>query len=93
MASFEPAEHQGCRQCYALRARLATRESALAQLTGRLLELERGQPGGESEQRAQAAEARASAALDELERLRATKWFRWSIVPRSAWSRMRRAGP
>ncbi len=91
MASVEPTEHQGCPECDALRAQLAIREGALAQLTGRLLELERGQPGDECERRAGAAEARAAAMSEELERMRATKWFRWSSVPRSAWGRVRGA--
>lgn len=92
MASLEPTEPHDCPQCNALRAQLTTREGALAQLTGRLLELERGQPGGEFERRVQEAEARAAAMSDELERLRATKWFRWSSVPRSAWGRVRSPG-
>lgn len=58
----------------ALRAQVAARDDALARLTGRLLELERGQPGGES--------ARLAA---ELDRLRASKTFRWSAAARSVY--------
>lgn len=68
-----------------LRARVAQREEALARLTSRLLELERGQ-GNVDADRLLEAEQRAAAATAEVQRLRATKTFRWTATARGAWS-------
>jgi predicted nucleic acid-binding Zn-ribbon protein len=70
-----------------LRARVVQREEALARLTNRLVKLERGQVDGEMEPRALEAERRADVALAELERMRATKTFRWTSTARAVWRR------
>ena len=70
-----------------LRSRVAEREEALARLTSRLLQLERGEVNDEAERRAADAEQRAGAALAELQALRATKTFRWTAAARAAWGR------
>jgi len=77
----------------ALRSQLAGREVALARLTARLLDLERGQPDGEADRRAAAAEAHAAELAAELQRLRATKTFRWTSAARSLYRRARDRGP
>ncbi|MDQ6785094.1 MAG: hypothetical protein M3063_16990 [Actinomycetota bacterium] len=68
-----------------LRARLALRDESLARLTTRLLQLERGQPGGDADRRALAAESRAAELTAELQALRASRTLRWTTVARSVY--------
>jgi hypothetical protein len=84
---------QGRQEVAALRAQLAARDDALARLTARLLDIERGQPGGEADRCAAAAEARADELAAELASLRGSRTFRGAAAARRVSSRIREPRP